>query len=74
MFFDNVKFISGKESVLSTREILIAERFYFLREIIKNKTTITKNYFFSSNHIMIMFLQLNEFKIQFVNKIIQISI
>ncbi|ROU09954.1 hypothetical protein EB837_23135 [Kluyvera ascorbata] len=74
MFFDNVKFISGKESVPSTREILIAERFHFLREIIKNKTAITKNYFFSSNHIMIMFLQLNEFKIQFVNKIIQISI
>ena len=72
MFFDNVKFISGKESVLSTREILIAERFYLLRGIIKNKTMITKNYFLSSNHIMIIFLQFDEFRIQFMNKPIQI--
>lgn len=74
MFFDNVKFISGKESVLSTKEILIAERFYLLRGIIKNKTAITKNYFLSRNHIMIIFLQFDEFKTQFMNKIIQISI
>ena len=35
---------------------------------------ITKNYFLSSNHIMTIFLQIDGFKIQFVNEIIQTSI
>lgn len=74
MFFDNVEFINGKESVLSMREILIAERIYFLRKTIKNKMAITKNYFLSCNHTMIIFLHFGEFKIQFINKIIQTSI